>query len=78
MFIQILLPRAAFHLGATVNHMLRLTLEPNEAAPSNANKRPPPRHALLYSTLDGSLGAIVQVGVVLVVVCMVSCILSSG
>jgi len=52
-----------------------MTLELIEAAPSNANapaKRPPPRHALLYSTLDGSLGAIVQVGVVLVVVCLLS------
>jgi len=37
--------------------------------------RPQPRHALLYSTLDGRLGVIVQVHVVLIVVYMVSVLL---
>ena len=58
----VLLPRAAFHLGAVANHFLRLSLPPRGAPPAAAAAGGRRRHALLYSTLDGAIGCLAQVG----------------
>ncbi|EOD20989.1 hypothetical protein EMIHUDRAFT_435783 [Emiliania huxleyi CCMP1516] len=57
----VLLPRAAFHLGAVANHFLRLSLPPRGAPPAAAAAAGRRRHALLYSTLDGAIGCLAQV-----------------
>lgn len=56
---QKLLPRAEFHVGAYVTKFLRLQMLPTSAdrmLVSGADK--PNRFALLFGTLDGSLGCI--------------------
>jgi len=61
-----MLPKVAMHMGATMNHMLRLNLDSRTGAASRLPQRGStssavaslPRHAILYTTLDGGLGVL--------------------